>query len=108
MNVNELRKNCCILLMIRRNKNKLLKYPGGEIISKGLNDIRHKKYDSIEALAVFTASPRLNDFGFRIDEDFFVYPHLLLYKKLQKKFSDNAHSQYNAVMSRVAKFCNHY
>lgn len=85
-----------------------MKYPGGEIISKGLNDIRHKKYNSVEALAVFTASTRLNEFGFHIDENHFVYPHLLLYKKLQKKFSNSAHAQYNALMTRVAKFCSHY
>ena len=94
--------------MIRKRKNKLLKYPGGEIIRKGLSDIRNKKYDSVEALAVFTASPRLNDFGFRINENIFVYPHLILYKKLQFFFSDDAHAQYNNMMMRVAKFCNHY
>ena len=93
---------------MKKIKNNLLKYPGGEIISKGLRDIRHGKYNSIESLAVFMASPRLNEFGFHIDENHFIYPHLLLYKKLQKKYANSAHEQYNAVMKRVAKFCNHY
>lgn len=93
---------------MEKRKNNLLKFPGGEIISKGLKDIRHRKFDSIESLAVFTASPRLNEFGFHIDENHFNYPHLLLYKKLQKKYDDSAHEQYNALMARVAKFCNHY
>jgi len=86
----------------------LEKYPGGEIIAKGLEDINHGRIKTIEALAVFTASPRLNELGFHIDEFIFQYPHLLLYKNLQKKYSDSAHEQYNALMSRVAKFCNHY
>ena len=97
----------------RKNKpalttGRLAKYPGGEIVIKGLNDIRRGRFKSIEALALFTASPRLNDLGFHINEDYFVYPHLLLYEKLKKKYFNSAHNQYNALMSRVAKFCNHY
>ena len=94
--------------MKQERKNKLLKFPGGEIITKGLRDIKHRKFKSIEALAVFTASPRLNELGFHINENYFVYPHLLLYDKLKKRYFNSAHNQYNALMSRVAKFCNHY
>lgn len=90
------------------SKKNLLKYPGGDIISKGLNDIRNKKLNTVEALAVFTASPRLKWMGFRINANKIVDPHLKLYKKLQEKYGNDAHLQYNAVMNRVAKFCNHY
>ena len=89
-------------------RDALKKYPGGEIIVKGLRDINQGRFKSIEALAVLTASPRLNELGFHIDEFVFAEPHLLLYAHLQKKYSDSAHEQYNALMLRVAKFCNHY
>lgn len=104
--------------MVNKNKKKnakrtfrrkdLLKYPGGEIISKGLHDIRHKRFRTIEALAVLTAFPRLKWLGFRIGKKEKVESHLVLYKKLQTKYGNDAHAQYNAVMKRVAKFCNHY
>ena len=93
---------------LKRNEAKLLKFPGGEIIRKGLNDIRHHRYKSIEALAVFIASPRLNEMGFRVSENFFAEPHLLLYDRLTILDSGNAFSRYKSVMARVAKFCNHY
>lgn len=94
--------------MNSREKNSLLKFPGGEIIVKGLTDILHQKNKTIEALIVYMASPRLNDLGFHIDSNTFAYPHLLLYEKLRKKFNDSAYSQYRALLNRTAKFCNHY
>ena len=94
--------------MNTKKKNNLLRFPGGEIINKGLNDILHHKNKTIEALVVFTASPRLNDLGFHIKVDTFAYPHLMLYAKLKKEFKDSAYSQYRAIMNRTAKFCNYY
>ncbi|MEO8149736.1 MAG: hypothetical protein ABI723_19005 [Bacteroidia bacterium] len=100
---------------MRKNKSQeinpfdsLDKFPGGTIVSKGLRDISTGNFRSIEALSVFTASPRLNWLGFSLNENFFPFPHLLLYEKLKKKYSENGYAQYNALMSRVAKFCNHY
>lgn len=89
-------------------RKQLDKFPGRTIISKGLSDIGHGNIRSIEALAIFTASPRLNGLGFRVSENVFSFPHLLLYEKLRKKHSNSAYAQYNALMRRVAKFCNHY
>lgn len=89
-------------------KKTILKIQGGEIISKGLYGIQRKLYRNVEALSLLTASPRLNEIGFNIEVDLFAYPHLLLYKKLQKKFDNNAHLQYNAIMQRVLKFCNQF
>jgi len=99
------RKSKSLQVALRDN---LGNYPGGEIIVKGLNDIRHRHYRSIEALCVFIASPRLNNMGFSVNENFFRHPHLILYEKLKKIHFADAYSQYNALMKRVAKFCNHY
>ena len=103
-----LKKNFPFLSMKPKKPNKLLRYPGGEIISKGIDDIKHHKYKSVEALIVFMASPRLNSLGFKVDEKRFQFPHLLLYKLLQKKYADSAYSQYRALVYRTEKFCNHY
>lgn len=86
----------------------LKKYPGGTIILAGLKDIRKNKLTTIEALALFTSSPRLNGFGFKIDENIYQYPHLLLYEELKKKYFTEAYNQYNSLMRRISKFCNHF
>ena len=88
--------------------DELKKYPGGEIIVAGLNDINRGIYDSTEALALFIASPRLNEAGFGINENTVVNPNLLLYKLMCNKYGNEAHYQYNSFMARVAKFCNHF
>lgn len=84
------------------------KYPGGEIIAKGLKDIGKGIFNSIEALALLIASPRLNDLGFDIPNEKYKEPNILLYKKLGKKFGNDAHYQYNSMMQRVNKFCNSF
>src|SRR5438128_2419851 len=90
-------------------KKRLLEFPGGEIIVKGLTDVHSRKYRSIEALSLFTAAPRLNELGlyFRVPASKeFHEPHLMLYHLLQRKYHDRAFEQYNSLMKRLAKFCN--
>ena len=94
--------------MKKINKSELKKKPGGEIVEKGLIDISSGIFKSIEALALLIAAPRLNEFGFNINEKKFKNPNILLYEKLGKKYGNDAHFQYNALMARVNKFCNSY
>lgn len=91
-----------------RIKPDLRKYPGGEIVEKGLKDLSRGIFKSIEALALLIASPRLNELGFKIQENKFKHPNLMLYKKLGAKYGNEAHFQYNAIMARVNKFCNSF
>ena len=94
--------------MNKKNKTDIKKFPGGEIVEKGLKDLARGICKSIEALAVLIAAPRLKDFGFEIQDTKIKNPNLLLYKKLGAKYGNDAHFQYNAIMSRVNKFCNSY
>ena len=86
-----------------KNKN----IPGEELIYKGLSDISKGKFRSVEALLVFLASPRLNELGFSIPP-FSFEPNLVLYEILSLKFDNEAHLQYNALQTRVNKFCSLY
>lgn len=82
--------------------------PGWELVGSGLKDIALGKYDTVNALLVFMASPRLRFFGFNIPN----YPvniptekiNQQLYQLLEKNTSD-AYSQYNALRRRVVSFC---
>lgn len=89
-------------------KNELKRYPGGEIVEKGLSDISKGVFKSIEALAVFIALPRLNDLGFSIKRKGIENPNLVLYEKLCSAYGEDAHYRYNAIMSRINKFCNNF
>lgn len=82
--------------------------PGWELVSAGLRDISRGEYDTISALLVFMASPRLRLFGFNIPDYSVNIPtekvNQRLYQLLEKNTSD-AYSQYNALRRRLASFC---
>ena len=82
--------------------------PGWELVSAGIRDISQGKYNTVSALLVFMASPRLRFLGFNIPN----YPadisaekvNQRLYQLLEKNTSD-AYSQYNALRRRLVSFC---
>lgn len=82
--------------------------PGWEIVSQGLRDISQGKNDTVEALLVFMASPRLNSLGFEIPdcpwENSPERIHQKLYQLLQKSAPD-PYSQFNALQRRLISFC---
>jgi len=89
--------------MLKKSEYKTV--PGWEIIGKGLNDIDEGRKKTIFALAVFICSTRLKELGLKVNgkQD---APNMLLYQQLCKKYKNDAHYQYNALMQRVVKFCN--
>jgi hypothetical protein len=82
----------------------LKQLPGAEIVLPGLADLRAGRR-SINANAVQTAAPRLRRAGLNVAPPTGDVPagHLL-YQQLRHDLGDAAHSQYNAIISRVVSF----
>lgn len=76
--------------------------PGAELISQGLEDLE-RGTESIEALLVSIAAPRLRSLGYSMGEGF-PEPELGLYRLLAERYGDTAHSQYNALIRRIVSF----
>ena len=76
--------------------------PGAELISQGLEDLE-RGVESIEALLVSIAAPRLRLLGYSFG-DGFPEPELRLYRLLAERHGDAAHSQYNAFVRRIVSF----
>ena len=76
--------------------------PGGELIEAGLADLRSGLV-TIESLMVSIAAPGLRDVGFTVD-DTIPDAELQLYALLSARDGAAAHSQYNALLRRVASF----
>lgn len=75
--------------------------PGGDLVSRGLEDLRAGKL-SAEALLVAIGGPRLRRLGIPVpDVD---APEHRLYDLLAERDSDAAHSQYNALIRRLVSF----
>ncbi len=83
--------------------------PGWELVGKGLEDLRQGNLDSIEAILVMMAMPRLSVHEQLLHLPSFIQPshslNIALYQKLEK-FGNSAHARYNALRQRVLKFCN--
>jgi hypothetical protein len=84
-------------------------YPGGDLVSKGLNDLG-KGQLSIEALLVLVASPRLTALGFEVSKprDAPKSPEHALYEMLESIHDRGAHSEYNALIRRIVSFAQSY
>lgn len=76
--------------------------PGAELISQGLEDLE-RGTESIEALLISIAAPRLRSLGYSFG-DGFPEPELRLYRLLAERYGDAAHSQYNALIRRIVSF----
>jgi hypothetical protein len=78
--------------------------PGADLIREGLRDLANG-VESVPALLVLVGAPRLRDLGVDVPERRFDdYPEHRLYDLLAAHDSDDAHSQYNALVRRLVSF----
>ena len=76
--------------------------PGADLIEVGLEDLKRGN-ETIEALLVSIAAPRLRSLGFDVHAPF-EEPELRLYRRLATEFGAGAHSRYNALIRRIVSF----
>ena len=74
--------------------------PGGDLIEKGLTDLRAGR-ETVEALLVAIGAPRLRQAGVDVPQHRWHLPEHRLYDLLAKDDSDSAHSRYNALIRRL-------
>ena len=79
------------------------KFPGGELIRRGLDDLAEAR-ESAEGLLVLIGAPRLRRLGLHIPEVRGIPPEHRLYDLLMRSDPDAAHSRYNALIRRLVRF----
>ena len=77
--------------------------PGGDLIARGLEDLRRRE-ETIESLLVSIGAPRLRRLGLDLPETTFSTPEHRLYHLLAATDQDSAHSRYNAYIRRLVSF----
>ncbi|HEV8130191.1 MAG TPA: hypothetical protein VGQ81_02990 [Acidobacteriota bacterium] len=78
-------------------------FPGDDLVQEGLRDLR-QGIESIPALLVSIAAPRLRRLGLPVPDAVIVSPEMRLYQKLAQSDPDGAHSKYNALIRRLVSF----
>jgi len=73
--------------------------PGGDLVSVGLRDLEHER-ESVEALLVSIAAPRLRGLGLQVPDPM-PRPEERLYLLLAGQHGDAAHSRYNSLVRRL-------
>jgi len=89
-------------------EEEMKRYPGGDLVWKGLQDLA-LGHESLEALLVLVGAPRLRGIGFDVPLDknrSQGFAEDRLYAQLQQIHDDDAHSQYNALIRRLVSFEN--
>lgn len=76
--------------------------PGHELVSSGLADLAAGR-ESVSALLVAMAAPRLRALGFDVPAASGQAPSHRLYELLSDR-EDGAHSRYNALVGRIVGF----
>jgi hypothetical protein len=76
--------------------------PGGDLVARGLRDLEQGR-ETVEALLVSIAAPRLRDAGLRVPHPLADAEHRL-YESLARTDPDSAHSRYNALLRRLTSF----
>jgi len=76
--------------------------PGGDLVTKGLQDLASSR-ETVEALLVSIAMPRLRDSGVLVVVPL-PDPERRLYERLAREDPDSAHSRYNALLRRLTSF----
>jgi hypothetical protein len=87
-------------------EDELKAYPGGDLVWKGLRDAAAGE-ETQEALLIWIGAPRLRQLGFSIPADprgTSGSPEHRLYLRLLVEHGDDSHSQYNALLGRLASF----
>lgn len=76
--------------------------PGGDLIEKGIGDLREDR-ETVEALLVSVGAPRLRRIGFDVPAPI-ESPEHRLYERLAAENADAAHGRYNALIRRLVSF----
>ena len=77
-------------------------YPGGDLVSAGLDDLA-KGIETIHALLVSVGAARLRAAGLDVPAEF-PDPERRLYDALARENADAAHGRYNALIRRLSSF----
>ena len=77
--------------------------PGAEIVRQGVEDLG-KGVESVPALLVSIAAPRLKSLGIAVPGSAIPSPELRLYEILSAEHGNGAHSKYNAWRRRLTSF----
>jgi hypothetical protein len=78
--------------------------PGGDLVAKGLEDLRSGA-STIESLLVEIGAPRLRSLGLDVPASRDAeLPEHRLYRLLAAVHGDAAHSRYNALVRRLVSF----
>jgi len=77
--------------------------PGGDLIEKGLTDLRAGR-ETVEALLVAIGATRLRRIGLQLPNNLPNNPEHRLYQLLAQDDSDSAHSRYNAFVRRLVSY----
>jgi len=76
--------------------------PGGDLVAKGVDDLAGSR-ETVEALLVSIAAPRLRELGVSVPTPL-IDPEHRLYERLAQGDADSAHSRYNALLRRLVSF----
>jgi hypothetical protein len=76
--------------------------PGGDLVAAGLRDLE-AGVETVEALLVAMAAPRLRATGIEVPADG-ARPSHRLYRLLATENPATAHSRYNALVARIVSF----
>jgi len=79
-----------------------LPLPGEELVEKGLRDLEGS-IETVEALLVSLAAPRLRALGVRVSAPL-ADPEERLYRRLTMEHGDGAHARYNALVRRLVSY----
>ncbi len=77
--------------------------PGADIVERGLRDLAAKE-ETVDALLVALAAPRLRALGLNVPPTTSSDPRLSLYRLLQRDNPDDAHGRFNALVRRLVSF----
>jgi hypothetical protein len=89
----------------RLTETSLTDLPGGDLVAAGIEDL-HRGADTIPALLVLVAAPRLRQLGFDVPRasSGAPFPEDLLYERLAREHGNAAHGRYNALLRTLASF----
>jgi hypothetical protein len=76
--------------------------PGGDLVTRGLADLA-EGVETAEALLVSIGAPRLERAGIAVARPL-ASPERGLYRLLEQRYGDDAHSRYNALIRRLVSF----
>jgi hypothetical protein len=77
-------------------------YPGGELVSAGLEDLRRGEV-TVNALLVSIGASRLRHAGVAVPA-VIANANERLYELLEREYGDGAHSRYNSLIRRLVSF----